>query len=209
MPLNRVACFVVRRRQESEVLKQDKSKWNERYLEKTGVDSEPDPFLVENSNLFQGGRALDLACGLGANSIFLSSRNYWVDSIDISESALRKLQGRSRSLRLELGLVVADLDYYPLPQKLYDLILVFYFFSEALLQPIADALKPVGALVYCTYNYLHTSLKPDFKTRYLVPKGGLAPFFREMEVILDEPETGEASNLSRLIARKPRPPYNC
>lgn len=183
-------------------MKQDKSRWNARYLGRNEAEPQPDPFLLEHSDLFHGGRALDLACGLGANSIFLAQRNYWVDSIDISESAISKLQARSRSLGLELGLVVADVDEFKLPEELYDLILVFFFFSDTLIPEISKALKKGGFLIYCTYNYKHTSLKPGFNPRYLVPEGGLSQFFPEMEKLVDEPEAGGDYNLSRFIARK-------
>lgn len=183
-------------------MKHDKLRWNARYVENIEADPAPDVFLTSNSHLLSGERALDLACGLGANSIYLADSGFWVDSIDISESAIRRLQSRSRSLGLNLGLVVGDTDYFPLPENFYDLVVVFYFFSEPLIPKIAKALKNGGLVIYCTFNHLHESLKPDFNERYLVPRGGLAPLFSDMEIIVDEPETGSASNLSRLIARR-------
>ncbi len=183
-------------------MKHDKLRWNARYSENTEAYPSPDNFLTEQTELFHGGRALDLACGLGANSIYLARNGYWVDSIDISESAIRRLQDRTRSLGLNLGLVVADTDHFPLPANIYDLIVVFYFFSDLVIPRITNALKQGGLIVYCTFNFLHNSVKPDFNQQYLVPRGGLAPFFPDMQVIVDEPEAGEASNLSRLIARK-------
>ena len=125
-----------------------------------------------------------------------------VDAVDVSESAMRRLQGAARLLGLNLALVVADTDDFPLPSDTYDLIVVFYFFSEPLIHQIIRALKQGGMIVYGTFNYLHKNLKPDFNESYLAPTGGLAPFFPGMEVIVDEPESGEALNLSRLIARK-------
>lgn len=190
-------------------MKHDKLRWNARYVENNEAYPAPDIFLTNNSYLLSGGRALDLACGLGANSIYLAQNGFWVDSIDISESAIRRLQVRSRSIGLNLGLVVGDTDYFPLPENFYDLIVVFYFFSGPLIPIIAKAIKPGGLVVYCTFNYLHKSSKPDFNERYLVPRGGLAPLFPNMEIIVDEPETGSDSNLSRLIARRPLPAYNC
>lgn len=183
-------------------MKHDKLRWNAKYREATGAYPTPDVFLTQNSHLFHGGRALDIACGLGANSIFLAQNGYMVDAVDVSESAMRRLQDAVRRLGLNLSLVVADTDDFSLPSDTYDLIVVFYFFCEPLTHQIIRALKQGGIIIYCTFNYLHKNLKPDFNENYLVPCGGLAPFFPDMELIVDEPESGDASNLSRLIARK-------
>ncbi|MGD9817509.1 MAG: class I SAM-dependent methyltransferase [Desulfomonilaceae bacterium] len=183
-------------------MQQDRERWDSRYAGNREAYPEADEFLVNNAHLLTGGRALEVACGLGANAIFLAQRNYWVDAVDISEHALRKLRHRSLQLEIELGLVVGDLDYFPIPERIYDLVVVFYFFSESLIAAISNSVKPGGHIVYCTYNYLHRSLKPDFRPQYLVPKGGLAQLFPGTRVIIDEPEAGPEMNLSRLIARK-------
>lgn len=183
-------------------VKKDKERWNARYKEFTGGSASPDNLLVSNSGLLSRGRGLDLACGHGANSIFLAGRGYWVDALDISHEGVRQAQSRARGLKLEVGWLVADLDDFPIPQGIYDVTLVFYFYSEPLLPKILGALKPTGLLYYSTYNYRHTSLKPDFKPEYLVPEGGLGRLFPGLRILLDEPEAGSEGNLSRLIAQK-------
>jgi SAM-dependent methyltransferase len=55
--------------------------------------------LVESGRLtperLAPGRAIDLGCGSGANSIFLAQRGFEVVGVDFSAVALRKAEGRS------------------------------------------------------------------------------------------------------------------
>jgi 2-polyprenyl-3-methyl-5-hydroxy-6-metoxy-1,4-benzoquinol methylase len=51
--------------------------------------------LAENEHLLPpgGGRALDLACGLGGNAVFLARRGFEVDAVDISEVGIEGQTG--------------------------------------------------------------------------------------------------------------------
>lgn len=183
-------------------LKHDKQRWDARYIDPPEDYPAPDTFLTQNSSLLYGGRAIDIACGLCANAIYLSQRNYRVDAVDISENALRRAQKKARSLNLDIGFIVSDIDYFPIPENIYDLALVFYFFSAKLIPAITTSVRRGGLIIYSTFNYRHTSLKPDFNPEYLVPKGGLAQYFNGARIIVDEPEAGTELNLSRLIAQR-------
>ncbi len=180
----------------------DREKWNQRYADETDHLPEPDPFLVRNSNLLESGRALDLACGRGANAIYLANSGYTVDAIDISDKAISRL--RTYAIQRGLGIqgIVADLDYFTLAKDNYNLIVVFYFFSESLFAPIQQALKAGGLLFYATYNTRHTSIQPGFNPDYLVEPQALARYLVDLEILVNEPEAGEDRNISRLIGRK-------
>jgi len=163
----------------------------------------PDPLLVAHRDLLTSGRALDLACGYGAASLFVARLGYTVHAIDVSFPALSRLRQEAMTERLPVLCVLADLDNFPLPERFYDLVMVFSFFSPALTSSIVSCLKDDGLLFYSTFNYQHTSVKPGFNPAYLVPAGGLAPFFPELYIIVNEPDAGHERNLSRLVARKP------
>ena len=182
-------------------MKSDRERWDSRYSDECGDNLYPDQFLIDCSHLLSSGRALDLACGCGTNSIFLSSRGYWVDAFDISLVGLRNLQKRVGFANLPIGCAVVDLDYYPLPADSYDLITVFNFFAEQITSQIRLALKKGGLLIYSTYNYKHLSLKPEFCSDYLVPRGGLAQFFPDLEVIVDIENAEPAGNVSRFVGK--------
>jgi hypothetical protein len=95
-----------------------------------------------------------------------------------------------------------DLDYCSLPAGFYDLVLVFYFFDPRLIGTIGGCVKPRGLIMYATYNHKHTSVKPGFNPAYLVPPGGLAPYFPDFEILLNEPYAGESNNITRIIAKR-------
>ncbi len=183
-------------------LKTDREKWNQRYAQEPADLAAPDPFLVRHSDLLKSGRACDLACGRGGNAIFLAEAGYAVDAIDISDVALSSLQGYVEQRGLNIRCIVADLDHYTLPAARYDLVVVFYFFSEPLLPFIKEALKRDGLLFYATYNKRHTSVQPGFNPDYLVEPEALGRYFSNFEILLSEPDAGEERNISRLVARK-------
>ncbi len=181
----------------------DAEKWDAKYTRHQDSPVGVDSLLMQWSRLLTGGRALDLACGRGGNAIYLARHGYWVDAVDISQVALRQLSSWANSLNLSVGCIVADLDYWPIPVGLYDLVAVFYFFAPVRMADLAHSLRPGGLLFYATYNVNHKSEQPEFNEAYLVPRHGLAPYFKALEIVWDEPESGEAKNISRLIARKP------
>jgi SAM-dependent methyltransferase len=183
-------------------VRKDRDRWESRYTREKPDFDDPDRLLCEHPNLLTSGIALDLASGFGANSLFVAETGYKVHAVDISINALSALNKEARRRDLNVSCLVADLDQYPLPSDYYDLALVFYFYAKSLLNPIQDCLKQGALLFYATYNFRHTSVKPEFNPVYLVPRGGLSPFFPKLEIILDEPEAGPNRNVSRFIGRK-------
>ncbi|MGO9121899.1 MAG: class I SAM-dependent methyltransferase [Desulfomonilaceae bacterium] len=180
----------------------DREKWNQRYADEPADIPAPDPFLVQHNDLLKSGHALDLACGRGGNAIFLAQSGYVVDAADISDIALARLQVYSEQRRLNINCIHADLDYFELAKESYDLVAVFYFFSERLLPSIKQALRQNGLLFYATYNERHTSVQPGFNPDYLVEPQALTRYFIDFEILVNEPEVGANGNISRLIGRK-------
>lgn len=183
-------------------MKRDRDRWERKYAGKDRRVSEADPLLTDHANLLTGGRAIDVACGLGANALFVAERGYEVDAVDISLAALKELDGAAKRKGLPVRALLADLDDFPIPRGMYDLVLVFSFFSPLLMPAMQKSLRSGGLLFYATYNLNHTAVQPDFNPKYLVPSGGLGAYFPDLTRVLDEPEAGEAGNVSRLIGRK-------
>lgn len=184
-------------------MKIDREKWEFRYSKERGSFPAPDEFLAGHAGLLESGRALDLACGRGGNALFLAEQGYSVDAVDISFKALYPLQIEAVRRGLDIRCVVADLDYYSLARNLYDLVIVFYFFSEPLIKCIKDALKEGGIIFYATFNERHTSVRPEFNPDYLIPHDGLGRYFRDFDILVHETAAGDNENVSRLIGRKP------
>ena len=61
-----------------------KNRWNRAYSQKTDPGSPAAILLNHQTLLPAGGIALDIACGQGANALFLAERRLAVDAWDIS-----------------------------------------------------------------------------------------------------------------------------
>jgi hypothetical protein len=67
----------------------DRERWDAKYAEKPAADAlSPDDWLIEQVAGLPPGRALELACGLGHNAIWLALRSWRVDAVDISATGL-------------------------------------------------------------------------------------------------------------------------
>ncbi len=184
-------------------MKSDREKWDLRYSQEAGGIPVPDEFLVSHSSFLTSGIALDLACGLGGNSIFLAKRGYSVHAVDISSKAISRVHEKARSRGLSIYPLVADVDCFQLPKSFYDLIIVFYFFAKDLMPDIMAALKNGGLIFYATYNQRHKSVNPTFNPDYLVSADGFVQYFSAFDILVSETAAGENQNESRILARKP------
>jgi SAM-dependent methyltransferase len=153
----------------------DVERWNRKYAESAPHEGiRPDPLLLEHAVLLQGrGIALDVACGLGDNALYLAQLGNDVFAVDISEAAIQRLVHRARKHRLALHAFVADLDVWRPPGAHFDLITVFRFLQRDLIEPLKRALRPGGLLIYRTWNTNHLVERPDFRPEYLLAPGEL------------------------------------
>lgn len=103
--------------------------WDSRYRGDERVRawaSTPNRFLLAEACDLQPGMALDLACGLGRNAIWLAERGWAVTAVDFSEVAVAEAERRAAEHGVELELVRADVVAYEPAHEAYDLVLVFY-----------------------------------------------------------------------------------
>jgi 2-polyprenyl-3-methyl-5-hydroxy-6-metoxy-1,4-benzoquinol methylase len=127
--------------------------WDERYAQPGLVwSAEPNRFLVAEVAGLQPGRALDLACGEGRNSVWLAERGWKVTAVDFSEVAIGKARERAAREGQEVELVCADLVEYEPPAEAYDLVLLLYLHVPAaerrtILSHAAAALRPGGTFL--------------------------------------------------------------
>jgi SAM-dependent methyltransferase len=100
------------------------------------------------------GRALDLGCGEGADSVWLAQRGWTVVAVDISDTALGRARDAavSRDVADRIEFVQRDLSE-GLPEGSFDLISSQFLHSkvpldrETILASAASALRPGGVLV--------------------------------------------------------------
>jgi SAM-dependent methyltransferase len=181
---------------------EDRKKWEARHQRSKDSDQWPDPLITENQSLLRNGLALDLACGEGRHSLFLAQQGYEVIGLDISLTALQKLKTQADSKGLPIYPVLADLDYFPLPENSFDVVALFYFYDPSLFESINDSLKKEGILFYSTYNENHLSVKPEFNQDYLVPQNMLERSFQGLRIVYSNDRAGPSNNISQIIGLK-------
>ncbi len=99
----------------------------------------------------QQGRALDIACGLGANALLLAERGLQVTACDISAVGLGILQEAAQSSNLIITTEQRDIEREGLGEGQFEVICVSRYLHRPLCTDIARALKPGGLLFYQTF----------------------------------------------------------
>jgi SAM-dependent methyltransferase len=166
---------------------EDRKRWDEKWAQMGADHLTPAPLLVRYTDQLNGGRALDLACGVGRNALWLAAHGYTVDAIDISPVGLALGRAEAKRRGLTINFVKADLDDYVLPIATYDLVAVFRFLNRRLLPAIGDALRPGGWLFYESLDLRYLELKPDTLRDYLLTPGELETAFAHLRLIEASP----------------------
>ncbi|HMM28352.1 MAG TPA: class I SAM-dependent methyltransferase [Aggregatilineaceae bacterium] len=181
----------------------DRVRWDRRYANPDALKRKdgPDALLVRHTPpAGPGARALELACGLGHNAIWLAEQGYTVDALDISLTALRL----ARETMLARGVrgvhfVAADLDHFPLPERQYDVVCVFRFLDRALFPALRERVRSGGVIVYQTLNTGHLEKHPDTRPDHMLRRGELPQQFPGWTVL----EAADLEHISLFAARKP------
>lgn len=154
----------------------ERRRWDQKHRDAEFL-GEPAPFLVECRRDLPPGRALDVACGLGANALYLAEEGFAVEAFDWSFEGLRKLTAAARERRRSLGAVACDVTRFPLPRERYDVLVSVRFLDRSLWRSMVEALRPGGALVIETLNRRYLERRPDFPEEYCLEEGELLAAF--------------------------------
>ncbi len=134
-----------------------RDKWDARHAEAEGLGSQA-RVLADNLHLLPtAGKALDLACGRGANAILLAEAGLEVDAWDQSSVAIQRLSQAAEEAKLGINCSVRDVVSQPPAADSYDVIVVAHFLDRSLSGPISQALKTGGLLYYQTFTRARVS----------------------------------------------------
>ena len=126
----------------------DREKWDERY--RGGAFAErphPSALLEDWIDRLPGGRALDLACGAGRNSLFLARNGFEVTGVDISSAGLERARHSALVADLEIDWRQQDLDDGLEAQGKFDVICLFRYVNRHLIGSLPPMLAPGGMLL--------------------------------------------------------------
>jgi len=132
--------------------------WDERYSGDELVwTSTPNQFLVAEVVDLPSGRAVDLACGEGRNSIWLAERGWQVTGVDFSPVGLAKAKRFAELWGVEITWVESAVETWTPPPEGFDLVAVLYLqlpqpARSAALAVAASAVAPGGTLLVIAHD---------------------------------------------------------
>ena len=160
------------------------NKWNRIYSHSNQTRYPAVQVLTENDFLLPiTGTALDLACGLGGNAIFLAELGLAVTALDSSFVAIDKLKTFSVQRGLNINACQEKIVAESFTECSFDIIVVSRFLDRTLSDAIIDALKPDGLLFYQTFTREKTNPKPPNNPDYLLNENELLTLFSPLRVI--------------------------
>ena len=160
------------------------NKWNHIYSRSGRTCCPATQVLTENEFLLPvTGIALDLACGLGANAVFLAERGLAVTAWDISSVAIDKLKDYAVRQGLNINACQEKIAVANFIQYSFDVIVVSRFLDRTLSDAIIGALKPDGLLFYQTFTREKVCPEPPNNPGYLLTENELLAMFSPLRLI--------------------------
>lgn len=171
----------------------------------------PSRFLIESFDLLPRGLALDVAMGNGRNAVYLATRGFDVDGVDVNERVVEDARRRARRMGAPIRAVVGNVEdgSYIIPIETFDVIVVFNFLHRPLFRDIKDGIKPGGVVVYQTYTTEQPQFGPPTNPAHLVRPGELAEVFSDWQILRHEEGIEAATRahgpkaLAGIVAKKP------
>ena len=187
-------------------------RWNQRYAESKNLPQVSYGIHQYAHLLPTKGLGLDLACGLGQNSIFLLKHGLTMHSWDYSKVGLEQMKLHCEQQNVDVNQRCIDLANTPWPALTFDLICVTAYLDRSICPQIVEHLNPGGILVYQTFNQVAEIageiLSKPRRPELLLGKGELLELFSELDILIyhDEQELAELSHplagKALLIAQK-------
>ena len=180
--------------------------WNARYRAGEQLFTEPSPLVTRFSRELETGRALDLACGPGRNSLYLAGQGFHVTAVDGSPLAIDLLRTRARERKLLIDARVSDLESgeFEIEPEAYHLICDCYYLQRSLIPKMKLGIRPGGILIVIVH--LTDSDQPQGTPTRAKP-GELRAYFADWTILHEyEGKSNEACHqrpVAEIVARRP------
>lgn len=185
-------------------------KWDAIYQKADAGEYSAVRVLEENRHLLPAsGHALELACGMAANAIFLAQQGLATTAWDISEVVIERLKTSSAIEGLEMTFEARDIVQQPPPEASFDVIVVSYFLDRTLIPHIKRALKPAGLIFYQTFTQTYVNEGGPRSRDFRLADNELLQLFDDYQILVYREEgcVGETEqgyrNEALMVAQKP------
>lgn len=163
----------------------------------------PAAWLVMNRALLPpAGRALDVACGRGRNSLWLAQQGFETTAIDRDPAAVADLEARARRDGLPLTARAMDLEAgaVDLGEALYDVVVVVHYLHRAIFPSLIAALAPGGVLVYETFTVAQAARGRPTNPAFLLEPGELPRLAAPLQIRAAREGDFEGRMVSSVVA---------
>jgi len=187
-----------------------RARWDQRHAGATDIGA-PAEVLLRNAHLLPpAGDALDLACGRGANALWLAGHTALrVQAWDFSPVAIATLEGAAAARGLRVATAVRDVAAEPPGPDSCDVLVVTHFLDRSIVPALAAALRPGGLLLYQTFTREAVSTRGPSTPEWRLARNELLELFAGLVVraYREEGTLGDTSrglrDLAYLVAQRP------
>ena len=190
----------------------DRDRWDERWRsaqqDAGPVEAAPPDVIAAHPAILRelpaSGPALDLACGIGAQSLWMAARGLQVTALDVSPVAIEITTEAARAAGLVVDATVWDTDA-GLPTEARDLAMIVCqrYRAQDLYTEFVDRLRPGGVLILTVLSAVGLAGDPG---PFHAPAAELTSAFADartagtVDVLVDHEADGQASIVLRRSA---------
>jgi len=137
----------------------------------------PRKVLVElvESGLIKKGKALDLCCGAGTNTVYLAKKGFQVTAIDISSKAIEYAKKKADDAKVEINFLVRNFLDLPFKDEDFDFVFDMGCFHhvkvrdrDTFIKGVYRVLKKGGSYLLTCFSYRNGSAWNHFTREQIV-----------------------------------------
>jgi tellurite methyltransferase len=182
-----------------------RSKWNSKYKERLNSFDVPEANarLMNISQNLKGGAALDIACGLGANSVFLSDLGYHVEAFDLSDVAINHVDELTKKHQLSVSPRLCDLTDWGnlnVNDNSVDLVVITYYLDRSIFPFVKSSIRENGYFFMETFYLSPQTEQQSVSDQYKLRPKELLTEFSDWQVLYYE--ENELEGRQTIFARK-------
>ena len=176
--------------------------WDRRYRE--GVydkATRPHELVTRFWPSIPRGVVIDIASGLGRDSLFLADKGLTAVGLEKSGEALTRAKDRMATGGKGAAFVQGDAEALPFKAHSASGVLVFYFLLRDRMGEIVDLLAKGGILMYETFLKRQNTIDPWRNPDYLLDDGELISYFSALDLLFYEETVTVSDGKRRAIAQ--------
>lgn len=182
-----------------------KAKWDRKHTDRLHHNKEPVPNkrLTNLAAYLTGDSAVDFACGLGENSLYLAELNYNVKAFDISGIAVNYLREKANKDKLSVKAHACDLTHWTmleLVENSIDLLVITYYLDRQIFPFIKSIIKENGYFFMETFYLSRDKKQDNVSDQYKLHPNELLSEFATWHILYYE--ENEQEGRQTIFARK-------